>query len=114
MKKLYMALAATIVISSVLPALALADTNLVANPSFETASGNTATGWSQDTAGSPGATFTIPTGSAHTGTHFAQVSIGSYVAGTDAKWDFTPVNVTAGQYYSFSDWYQSATSTYVY
>ncbi|MBC7836278.1 polysaccharide deacetylase family protein [Acetobacteraceae bacterium] len=90
-----------------------ADTELLtANPGFE----NGTTGWSQDEAPTPGAAGAIFSiiSPGHTGNSAAQVAIDSYTTGTDAKWAFEAVPVTAGQYYTFSDWYKADTATVLF
>ena len=89
--------------------------NLIPNPGFE--SGNT--GWTNDVLqgnAASGATFTLSsTTSTGTGSS-AQVSITTYVSGTDAKWYFLPqvAATSTAQYYTFTDKYKSATTTSVF
>jgi peptidoglycan/xylan/chitin deacetylase (PgdA/CDA1 family) len=97
----------------VLPISALADTQMITtNPGFETG----ASGWTNDA--TAGAVYSVSNTAFHSGTNSAQISIaaGAYVAGTDAKWYFTPnINATTTQqHYIFSDWYKSATTTSVF
>lgn len=90
---------------------ALADsTNLIANPSLETASGSTPANWSKDYWGSVAPTFTYPV-TGHTGSG-ARVTFSKNSDG-DAKWLHDPATVTAGKTYNFSGWYNSTTATEV-
>ncbi len=84
--------------------------NVIANPSFETGSGNSATGWRTDNTGST-ATFSIAPG-AHSGNRAAKIQV-TAVSGGDAKWLFDSVPVTAGQYYTFIEYYKSSVPTEV-
>jgi len=88
-----------------------ATVNLVTNPSLETASGKLPVGWLQDKWGTLSATFTYPV-AGHTGAKAAKVTVSSYRSG-DAKWYFKNVPVTAGNYYSFSDWSNATVGTEV-
>src|ERR1700722_14441111 len=84
-----------------------APTNLIANPSVDTAiSTNSALpqGGLQGNWRTNNATFSYPT-TGHTG-RSVKVQLNSYSNG-DAKWYFTPVAVTAGSEYTFSDYYES-------
>lgn len=86
-------------------------TNLISNASAETNANNLPTGWTSGGWGTNTTTFTYaPTG--HTGTHSLKVQTTAFTNG-DAKWYFTPVNVTPGTSYSFSDFYQSTIATQV-
>jgi peptidoglycan/xylan/chitin deacetylase (PgdA/CDA1 family) len=81
------------------------NTNLISNPSFETNDGTNPTGWSQDKWGTNTTQFTY-SGTGHTGSHSATINITQYTSG-DAKWDASPVNVTAGKTYVYTDFYKS-------
>lgn len=86
-------------------------TNLIANPSFENADVNgDPASWSKGNWGTNTALFTYaPTGN---GGKSGQVQMTSYTDG-DAKWYFTPVAVTPGKTYTFSDFYKADTDNYV-
>ncbi len=88
-----------------------AGTNLVANPSLETATGKLPTGWFQDKWGTISATFTYPV-AGHTGAKAAKVTVSSFRSG-DAKWYFKNVPVTPGNNYVFSDWSTATVGTEV-
>ena len=88
-----------------------AGSNLIANPSFETANGVTPAGWQTGGWGANNAAFTYES-TGHTGSRSASVKITSYTNG-DAKWYASPVTVTAGQQYTYSDAYQSDVATRV-
>lgn len=94
----------------VLPVLAHAQSaNLIQNPSFETGSGSTATGWTKTYWGTPTPTFTYPVagnGSAKA----AQITFASNSSG-DARWAHTPVTVQSGATYLFSNSYKSDVAT---
>lgn len=101
--------------SFVMPVSALA-ANPILNPGFETAG---PANWQQDSYKPNGvadhtATFSIVTGAAaHNGAgNSAQVVVSGYVAG-DAKWIFDSIPVTAGQYYTFTDYYKADIGTEV-
>jgi len=81
----------------------------IANPSFETADGNTPADWQKDQWGTNTASFTYESGDAHTGTKSAKVTVTNYESG-DAKWYFTPLTtLTPGSQYAFSAWYKTNT-----
>lgn len=88
------------------------DGNLIANPSFESAVGSVPLDWNQDSWGTNNAQFTYNTNLGRNDSNSATVSISSYTSG-DAKWAANPVSVTPGVDYTYSDWYQSNTSTQV-
>lgn len=85
--------------------------NVVANPSFETGT-TQPTSWTHQSWGTMTKAFTYLTNQAKTGTKSAKVEITAHTDG-DAKWVFTPVAVTAGDSFSFSDWYKSNISSSV-
>ncbi len=113
MKKVRSLLAGLFLIAaSLLPlANARAATNLVANPSFETANGASPAGWNKGNWGTNTTTFTYAT-TGHTGARSATVALANYTSG-DAKWYFSPVTVTANTAYTFSDWYKSTVASEV-
>jgi peptidoglycan/xylan/chitin deacetylase (PgdA/CDA1 family) len=83
--------------------------NLVANPSMETGT-TTPTGWLTDKWGTNTATFTYKTNSGYQGTRSVYVNMTQHTSG-DAKWYFTPVTVTPGTTYTFSEAYESNVAT---
>ena len=94
---------------------ALADQNLVLNPSLETpnAAGTAPQGWSAGGFGTNNAVFNYPVagyddGNATT-TVAAQIVIANYTDG-DAKWYFDPV-ASDSDNYEFSDYYISDATT---
>lgn len=98
-------------LAATVPASALS-ANLIANPSLETpdpANANEPQGWQTGGWGTNTAAFTYDT-AGHTGTRSGKVQISSYTNG-DAKWYFSPVAVTAGSQYTFSDYYQGTVPT---
>jgi peptidoglycan/xylan/chitin deacetylase (PgdA/CDA1 family) len=92
----------------ILPQVAqAAGPNLIANSSVESSdpsNPNSPTGWSQGNWGANTAAFEYVNGTGHSGTRNLKVSLTSATSG-DAKWYFTPVSITPGAKYSFSDYY---------
>lgn len=62
-----------------------ATTNLIANPSFEIASGSLPANWNQGGWGSNTRNFSYTSTSHHSGSMSATVNVSNYVSG-DAKW----------------------------
>lgn len=101
------------------PAVVLADSqpNLVANPSMELATAGVPDGWLNnawaDPAGSMVSSFEYDTQSANSqdGVASLKTTISSYGVDGDAKWFFTPVAVTPGMTYRYSDFYKSSAPT---
>lgn len=85
--------------------------NLIANPSFETDNNGQPAGWEKNAWGTNANSFSYAA-TGHTGSKSAQVSISQYTDG-DAKWFATPVAITGGQSYDYSDWYMSGVATRV-
>ncbi|MDD5083658.1 MAG: polysaccharide deacetylase family protein [Candidatus Moranbacteria bacterium] len=108
MKKLLVFLLAVLVTNPIATASA-ATTNLVPNPTLETADGTNPQFWSGDSWGSNTPKFTYPV-AGHSSTRAAKVAITAYTDG-DAKWYFDEVAVNAGEEYLFSDWYKSNVDT---
>lgn len=80
-------------------------TNLIANPSAETATNSVPADWEEGNWGTNTANFTyLNTG--HTGSHSLEVSLTSYSSG-DAKWYFDPINVSSNTSYTYNDYYES-------
>lgn len=85
--------------------------NLIADPSMETANGQKPAGWQTGTWGTNDASFSYnQTG--HTGNRSVSVKISNYTSG-DAKWYATPVSVTAGSNYTYSDSYTATIASRV-
>jgi peptidoglycan/xylan/chitin deacetylase (PgdA/CDA1 family) len=80
--------------------------SLFSNSSVETASGSVPANWTSEAWGTTKATFTYPTGGAQDGNRYVKTQVTTKGTG-DAKWYPTHINATAGQTFSFSDWYQS-------
>ena len=90
-----------------------AATNLIANPGVETPSSTNPSlpaDWEQDSWGTNTETFSYDSADTHSGNYGIGVNMTSYTSG-DAKWDFNPVNVTAGNTYLFSDYYEATVPT---
>ena len=81
-------------------------TNLIANPSLETANGTVPLGWTSLKTGTNTTTFSYPSFGAQNGSRYVKISIASYTSG-GAYWYFTPVAITPGTNYSFSNYYLS-------
>jgi len=95
-------------LTEVAPIVITPTTNLVPNPSFETASGNLPMSWLQGQWGTLSAAFAYPV-TGHTGKG-AKITVSSYANG-DAKWYFSEIPVTAGDLYVFSDWSNGSVGT---
>lgn len=103
---------ATLLIAVSHPFSSALSTNLITNPSVETASPiNLAQplSWSQGRWGTNITTFSYAN-TGHSGSHSLSVQMSSYTNG-DAKWFFSPLNVTAGASYTYSEYYISSAST---
>ncbi|MEI7818911.1 MAG: carbohydrate binding domain-containing protein [bacterium] len=94
----------------VMPAKSLAATNLVTNNSFETATGNIATGWTGSGWGTNTSTVSIQTSGAQDRANAAYVTMANRTSG-DVKWRFNQVAVNPSTTYTFTDWYQSNVTT---
>jgi peptidoglycan/xylan/chitin deacetylase (PgdA/CDA1 family) len=80
--------------------------NLIPNPSLETAQdANTPQGWSATSWGTNTSVFSY-LNSGHTGSRSVEAQITSYTNGA-ANWVYADVPVTAGQSYLYQNWYQS-------
>ena len=86
-------------------------TNLISNPSLESATGSQPTGWSSSSWGTNTAAFTYLT-TGHTGSRSVKTQISSYTNGS-ANWYYAGIPVTPGKTYQYSDWYQSNVDTEV-
>lgn len=92
-------------------------TNLIANPSVETSAGNLPTGWINNVYTAEGSTNNAAfsyENAGHTGSYSLKTTITSLSGVGDAKWSFTPVTVTPGTTYKYSNWYKSDVSTQLY
>ncbi len=85
--------------------------NLILNPSLETANGagTQPANWLSNKWGTATTTFTYPV-AGQEGTKAAKITTTAYTSG-DAKWYFADVLVTAGQQYTFSDYYKATVPT---
>ncbi len=84
-------------------------TNLISNPSVESATSTIPTDWTSSSWGANTPVFTYES-TGHTGTHSVKTTMTGFVNG-DGKWFFAPVTVTAGQSYDYSHFYQSSVTT---
>jgi hypothetical protein len=84
-------------------------TNLVVNPSLETANGAVPQNWASNKWGTNTATFTYPV-AGQDGAKAAEVNMTARTSG-DAKWMFDNVPVTPGTQYTFSNYYKSTVAT---
>ncbi len=87
-------------------------TNLVSNPSVETAGSPTTSpqDWLTDQWGTNTASFQYVTNDAMTGQKSVKTTMNTRSSG-DAKWYFKPVTVTPGQSYTYSTYYKSTVAT---
>lgn len=88
--------------------------NLIANPDFETADPSNPSspqGWIRGRWGTNSTVFTYPAEGVDGG-RAASVSISSRTSG-DAKWAFSPIAVTPGKTYAFSDYYRATVPTFI-
>src|SRR6185312_13440881 len=86
--------------------------NLISNPSVETVDPTNSSlpqGWLKGGWGTNTSNLTYPT-NGHSGSRSVKVMTTAYTNG-DAKWYFTPVAVTAGAQYTYSDYYESTLVT---
>lgn len=105
-----LALLATLILPLLPAAFAHAvGTNLIANPSAETASGTQPANWSLDKWGANTTTGTYRA-DGHTGSHSLAVTTTAYTNG-DAKWKADAVNVNAGKTYTYTDYYKADVPT---
>ncbi len=86
--------------------------NLIANSSFETASGAAPAGWSPIKWGTNNTTFSyLKTG--HTGGRSVEVQMTKFTSGA-AEWYYGDIPVTVGNTYKYTNWYKSNVDTEVY
>lgn len=86
-------------------------TNLIPNPSFETANGTAPADWLSSSWGTNTSTFTYLT-SGRTGSRSVETKTTAYTNGA-ANWYYNSVPVTAGKTYLFTNWYKSTVDTEV-
>jgi len=85
-------------------------TNLILNPSMETAgAGGKPLNWNSNKWGTNTAVFTYPV-AGQDGASGAQIAMSAYASG-DAKWFFDDVNVTVGRTYTFSEYSRATVPT---
>ncbi len=82
-----------------------ASSNLLTNPSVETATNSLPSGWAYDSWGTNTPAFTYEN-TGQDGTHSVKTSVTQYTNG-DAKWYFLPVTVTPGKTYAYTEYYKS-------
>jgi peptidoglycan/xylan/chitin deacetylase (PgdA/CDA1 family) len=112
-KKLVLPIIILIALIALLPAaLNAAPTNLINNPSVETASGSLPTGWNQGNWGTNTTAFTYKTTEGNTGTKSLYANMTARTSG-DAKWYFSDVAVKPSQKYTYSEFYKSNVATEV-
>ncbi len=86
--------------------------NLVPNPSVETASGSLPANWQTNKSKTNTTTFAYQN-SGHSGSRSLNITMSAYTNG-DAYWSYPTQPVTGGALYEFSDYYQSNVDTYIY
>jgi peptidoglycan/xylan/chitin deacetylase (PgdA/CDA1 family) len=112
-KKLILSVASLAALATVAPAaLHAAPTNLINNPSVETANGTLPSGWNQGKWGTNTTAFTYKTTEGNTGTKSLYTSMTARTSG-DAKWYFTDIAVKPSQKYTYSEFYKSNVTTEV-
>src|SRR5665213_1067767 len=92
----------------------VAGANLIPNPSLETvdpSNSKVPQNWTNGSWGTNKTTFSYLT-TGHTGKHSIKTQITSYTSGA-SYWFSTPIAVTPGQMYDYSDWYESNVTTEV-
>ncbi len=107
--------ALAIIASTVTPLTSIAtaaDTNLIANPSVETAdsTGTSPLNWKKGGWGTNTSTLSYKTIEGKTGTKSLYASMTAYTSG-DAKWYFNNVSVNPSQKYTYTEAYKSNVST---
>lgn len=96
--------------ATALPAHA-ADTNLIANPSVANADpSGQPTNWTPNSWGTNDAALTYLTNNGHSDNTSLGITMNSYTSG-DASWIPDASTVTAGENYTYSDWYESNAPT---
>lgn len=85
--------------------------NLLANPSVESGSGNTAVGWGTSKSGWISAKFTTPSGDAQDGQRSARVDVSWRLFVGDASWKPSATMVEPSTEYNVSNWYKSNVSS---
>lgn len=85
--------------------------NLITNADFEASTNNVPDNWLQGGYGTNTAVFSYPV-VGQDGLSAARVEMSSYADG-DAKWYFSPVAVTPGVEYTYSDWYRADVETQI-
>jgi peptidoglycan/xylan/chitin deacetylase (PgdA/CDA1 family) len=111
MTRTVLSLCLLLLLASAPSASAAVGDELVRNGGLE-AGGNSPDSWSKSTWGTHEPTFAWSTNAPHSGNRSARVEVSKYSNG-DSKWLPEMVPVTAGAYYTFSDWYKSNASTAV-
>jgi peptidoglycan/xylan/chitin deacetylase (PgdA/CDA1 family) len=86
--------------------------NLIPNPSVETASGTLPASWKTNKSKTNTTTFAYQN-TGHTGSRGLNITMSAYTNG-DAYWSYPTQPVTGGALYEFSDYYQSSVDTYIY
>ena len=88
---------------------------VISNGDFETAAVDASSqpqGWYPDSWGLNASTFTYLS-EGHSGTHSIRTDVVNFSDG-DAKWVFNSVNVPSGGSFTYSDWYRSTQTTYIW
>lgn len=86
--------------------------NLIPNPSVETASGTLPANWQTNKSKTNTTTFKYQN-TGHTGSRSLNITMSAYTNG-DAYWSYPAQPATGGALYEFSDYYQSNVDTYIY
>lgn len=102
------------VVASATMSLAATSGNLIANPSFETGTGNAATDWTNTKSGGffNTVTFSVKSTGSQEGTRSAHVQQSGVIAGS-AYWKPVAITAVPGATYSYSSWYKASVATTV-
>lgn len=112
MKKIISIFCAILLFASVVlwPVRVFAETpNLITNPSVEAEANGQPANWTPNSWGTNTPTFSYDT-TGHTGNRSLSVNVANYTSG-DAKWIAGQTGVTAGQTYTYTDFYKSNVTT---
>ena len=103
---------ATLALGLVVAAPASAATELMVNPTVESGSGQSPTGYTASKSGTNDAALTWNSTGGHDGTHSLAIAISTLSSG-EAKWLPNSAKVTSGAAYTVSLWYKATVTTMV-
>lgn len=111
-RSIYVVLAFILGSFALTPILTAATGSLVDNGSFAQVQNSAPVGWQTDNWGSLQASFSLNT-TGQDDASSAHIAVTNYVDG-DAKWMFSPVAITAGQSYTYTDYTKSDATTHIW